>query len=286
MYANKYHFSSPILEKYKIKGRPKESMYNYNTNTNLFQIKRKSTNDVTIGISPFSQEKSEKRDKKLSLKEDGKKDEFKLDTPVEKFNRRGSQVVVLKKNKKLFKEAKEKININNIKNLDGDTQSILEKDKCNEIKFKLKLTKDKIQSYMMDSIQKSSEKTVPEDITAAKLLSHDGLFQAKKNNVGMCHLSINQKGQDKSSKDNNISLYSNSKDEDDDDSGSHNFCLSMYYQGNLKRLNESSPSDSKYFGYNIATKRNLKESKIRFNKLHKTYNLVDLSFVSSTNPTK
>ena len=60
---------------------------------------------------------------------------------------------------------------------------------------------------------------------------------------------------------------------DEDESSYHNFCLSMYDLSNLKKIDDHTSNMNKYYGYNNINKKNLKDSKIKFNKLHKTFHL-------------
>lgn len=290
MYVNSNEFTSPLLEKYKIKGNSmtkNKSVHNIN-DINFYQTMNKPSTKFTIGVSSFTQ----KNEKKIFPKSNKNIDEFEkiLDDDkieieaispkeseeenrstgskkVKKLARSESQKNFV--NKKLFRGINDKIRINNIKNIDNNSKNILEQNKINKIKLKIKLPKEKIQTHLMNTFQKKSEK-ISSDIIS-KIISNDSLFKEKKAFENMCNINLNTKLHEKSSQDNK-SLYSISRGEDDD-SGYHNFCISMYDQGNLKKIFENNSNTNKYYGYNNLNKKNIKDSKMQFNKLHRTFHL-------------
>ena len=290
MYVNSNEFTSPLLEKYKIKSsstQKNKSVQNVN-DINFYQTMNKPSTKFTIGVSSFTQ----KGEKKIYPKSNKNIDEFEkiLDDnkiEIETISPRESEeenrsngskrVKKLAKsesqknfvNKKLFRGINDKIRINSIKNIDNNSKNILEQNKINKIKLKIKLPKEKIQTHLMNTFQKKSDK-ISSDIIS-KIISNDSLFKEKKAFENMCNINLNTKLHEKSSVDNK-SLYSISREEDDD-SGYHNFCISMYDQGNLKKIVENHSNINKYYGYNNLNKNNLKDSKIQFNKLHRTFHL-------------
>ena len=185
---------------------------------------------------------------------------------VKKVSRSSSQKIFIPK--KLFRGIIDKIKIDDIKNIDKNTKNILEPEKITKIKFKLKVHKEKIQSHLIKSFQKKSEKISSDAI--GKLIHNDSLFKEKRTFESVCNINMNNKLQDKSTIDNK-SVYSLSRDEDE--SSYHNFCLSMYDLGNLKKINDNNRTMNRYYGYNNLNKNNLKDSKIQLNKLHRTYHL-------------
>ena len=287
MYVNSNEFTSPLLAKYKIKGNSMEknkSVQNMN-DINFYQTMNKPSTKFTIGVSSFSQ----KNEKKIYPKSNKNIDEFEkilddnrieIETisprESEEGSRSSKKVKKLARSesqknfmgKKLFRGINDKIRINNIQNIDNN-KNILEQNKINKIKLKIKLPKEKIQTHLMNTFQKKSDK-ISSDVIS-KIMSNDSLFKERKAFENMCNINLNTKLHEKSSVDNK-SLYSISREEDDD-SGYHNFCISMYDQGNLKKIVESRSTANKYYGYNNLNKNNIKDSKIQFNKLHRTFHL-------------
>ena len=54
----------------------------------------------------------------------------------------------------------------------------------------------------------------------------------------------------------------------------------MYDPGNIKKINDNITKVNKFYGYNNLNSRNLKETKIKFNKLHKTFHLYKDNFLN------
>ena len=290
MYVNSNEFTSPLLEKYKIKGnstQKNKSIQNIN-NVNFYQTMNKPSTKFTIGVSSFTQKGEKKIFPKsnkniddfekilddnrieietISAKESEEENRSNGSKRVKKLARSESQKNFV--NKKIFREINDKIRINSIKNIDINSKNILEQNKINKIKLKLKLPKEKIQTHLMNTFQKKSDK-ISSDVIS-KIISNNSLFKERKAFENMCNINLNTKLHEKSSTDNK-SLYSISREEDDD-SGYHNFCISMYDQGNLKKIVEHHSNANKYYGYNNLNKNNIKDSKIQFNKLHRTFHL-------------
>ena len=295
MYVNSNEFNSPLLEKYKIKAnslQKDKSVFNSN-NINFNQTMNTPIQKFTIGISSFTQKNETEKKKQHSNKEIEELEKalddnrIELISPMrsdEDISSTGSKKKKIGKsvsqknvhNKKLFRGLNDKIKTNEIKNLDTNSKNILEQNKINKIKFKIKLPKEKIQSHLINTFQKKSDKISSDAIS--KLISNDSLFKEKTAFENICSININNKLHEKYSADNK-SLYSISKDEDEE-SGYHNFCLSMYDQGNLKKINDNNSNVNKYFGYTNLNKHNLKDSKMQLNQLHRTFHLFKDNFLN------
>ena len=296
MYVNSNEFNSPLLEKYKIKSnslKKDKSVFNSN-NINFNQTMNTPIKNFSIGISSFTQKNETDKKNQHNNKEIEEFEKALDDNRIEmisplridedaastgskkkKIGKSVSQKIVHKK--KLFRGLNDKIKTNEIKNLDINTKNILEQNKINKIKFKIKLPKEKIQSHLINIFQKKSDK-ISSDVIS-KLISNDSLFKEKTAFENICSINMNNKIHDKSSAADNKSLYSISKDEDEE-SGYHNFCLSMYDQGNLRKINDNNSNVNKYFGYTNLNKHNLKDSKIQLNQLHRTFHLFKDNFLN------
>ena len=295
MYVNSNEFNSPLLEKYKIKAnslQKDKSVFNSN-NINFNHTMNTPIKKFTIGISSFTQKNENEKKKQHSNKEIEELEKALDDNRIElispmrsdedisstgskkkKIGKSVSQKNV--RNNKLFRGLNDKIKTNEIKNIDTNTKNILEQNKINKIKFKIKLPKEKIQSHLINTFQKKSDKISSDAIS--KLISNDSLFKEKTAFENICSINMNNKLHEKYSADNK-SLYSISKDEDEE-SGYHNFCLSMYDQGNLKKINDNNSNVNKYFGYTNLNKHNLKDSKMQLNQLHRTFHLFKDNFLN------
>ena len=289
MYVNSNEFNSPLLEKYKIKNnslKKNKSVGNMNNNINFYQTMNQPSTKLAIGVSALSEKELDNKFKDnkqsnrtledfekivndgkieaiLPMKENENKEEKSPKKIGKKMGRSAS--VIIPPNKKLFAE---KIKVNEVKNIDNNSKNLLEQNKINKIKIKIKLPKEKIQTHLINTMQNKSEK-IPSD-TIGKLLSNNTLFKQRQTFENLCHINMNTKLQEKTT--DNKSLYSISKDEDED-STYHNFCLSMYDPGNLKKIDETRTTINKYYGYNNLNRNNLKDSKIHFNELHRTFHL-------------
>ena len=287
MYVNSHEFNSPLLEKYKIKDnsqKNKKIIYL----SNLHQTMNKPLTNFTIGVSSIKSDKNKNLKENIENNkdiEDFEKmlDENKIDIIPSHGNEEENRNIESSKknkklghsasqkifpNKKLFRGMIDKINLDEIKNIDKNTKNILDENKLNKIKIKIKLPKEKIQSHFIKVFQKNPEKITSDVIN--KISSNDSLFKERKTFENLCNINFSTKNQDKSFFDNK-SLYSISKDEEE--SSYHNFCLSMYDPGNLSKIDENNANINKYYGYNNINKNNIKDSKIKFNKLHRTFHL-------------
>ena len=292
MYVNSHEFNSPLLEKYKLKDNSKKKIKSFLLNNNFRQTMIIPKTNFTIGSSSILQKKEKNKnaeenkenhqdiedfenifdDNKIEIINENENKEN--PNKIKKIGHSSSQKEIL--HIKKFKGMIDKINLNEIKNIDKNTKNILDENALNQIKIKIKLPKEKIQSHLMKAYQKKPEKISSDVIN--KLISNNSLFKGKITVEKMCNINLNNKNQEKSFNDNK-SLYSISKDEDE--SSYHNFCLSMYSPGNLSKIDENNSNINKYYGYNNLSRNNLKNSKMQFNKLHTTFhiykdNLLDL----------
>ena len=290
MYVNSNDFSSPMLEKYKIKGNSPKINKNMFHNMNFHQTLSKPLSRISVGISSINIGGGLEDNKKIDdydklLDEDeleeissnrakvSERSEKKSPGKVKPLSR--SYSVKLFSNNFKFGGMVDKIRINEVKNIDRNTKNILEHNKINKIKVKIKLPKEKIQTHMINSLQKKSDK-IPTDVIP-KIISNDSLFRNKRTFESLCKVNLSTKAQEKSFFDNK-SLYSISKDEEE--SSYHNFCLSMYDFGNLQKINENTSNANKYFEYNKLNRKNIKDSKLHFNQLHKTFHLYKDNFLN------
>ena len=259
----------------------------------------KPANNFTIGKSTISQNEEKEKEKKPKNSENDKlmkefenivddnriefvspnvkEQENTIKISPRKMRRNKSQTQMIKPQKKLYRIMEDKIRINEIKNIDINNKNILEqsKSKINKIKIKIKNPKDKMQFLLINSIKKKSDNNSPDAV--GKLISNDGLFKEKNTYEQLCNAKLNNKALEKTERENK-SLLSTSKDESE--SEYHNFCLSMYDPGNIKKINDNITKMNKFYGYNNLNSRNLKETKIKFNKLHKTFHLYKDNFLN------
>ena len=296
MYVNSFDFNSPLLEKIKKNQMNKSNSMNNINKNNLYHTLYKPANNFTIGKSTISQ--NEEKEKKAKNSENDKileefgnivddgRIEFESPKVKEKENTAKysprkkknikSQTQIIKPQKKMYRIMEDKIRTNEIKNIDMNNKNILEqnKSKINKIKLKIK-NPEKMQFRLINSIKKKSDNNHPDAIV--KLISNDGLIKQKNTYEHLCNAKLHNKALEKTERENK-SLLSTSKDESE--SEYHNFCLSMYDLGNIKKINDNITKVNKYYGYNNLNSRNLKETKIKFNKLHKTFHLYKDNFLS------
>ena len=299
MYVNSFDFNSPLLEKVKKAQMNKSNSMNNINKNNLYHTLYKPANNFTIGKSTISQNEEKEKEKKPKISENDKlmkefenivddnriefvspnvkEQENTIKISPRKMRRNKSQTQMIKPQKKLYRIMEDKIRINEIKNIDINNKNILEqsKSKINKIKLKIKNPKDKMQFLLINSIKKKSDNNSPDAV--GKLISNDGLFKEKNTYEQLCNAKLNNKALEKTERENK-SLLSTSKDESE--SEYHNFCLSMYDPGNIKKINDNITKMNKFYGYNNLNSRNLKETKIKFNKLHKTFHLYKDNFLN------
>ena len=207
MYVNSNEFNSPLLEKYKIKNnslKKNKSVGNMNNNINFYQTMNQPSTKLAIGVSALSEKELDNKfkDNKQSnrtledfekIVNDGKIEailpmkgnENKEEKTPKKIGKKmgRSASVIIPPNKKLFAE---KIKVNEVKNIDNNSKNLLEQNKINKIKIKIKLPKEKIQTHLINTMQNKSEK-IPSD-TIGKLLSNNTLFKQRQTFENLCHI--------------------------------------------------------------------------------------------------
>jgi len=285
MYVKSHDFSSPLLKKYKLK--PSKSMNDINPKSrnnkkdNLYAKMPSKNQEFNLGVSQIVQRQSSRSIKKIK-NEPIKEQENENDNddknvqnivPISPSNNDDDKSTLQKKikqEKKIISGFNNKIKIDTVKNIEN--KIVLEPLKLNKIKIKLKVHREKIQNNLLNNIKKFVDKPSSEIVT--KLISTDHLFQTNKSYQSLCNLYNKGKTIDinNSQVKNNINDDNNTVSKDDDESFSHNFCLSLFDQGNLRKINQNRHNyinNYKSVNYSNSLK---KESKIKIDQLHKTYN--------------
>ena len=291
MYVKSHDFSSPLLQKYKLK--PSKSMSDINpksTNNkkDILYAKMSSKNqEFNLGISHIVQQQSSRSIKKIKnelIKEqenDNNDKNAQNIVPISPSNNDDNKNKLQKKikqEKKIISGLLNKIKTDSIKNIEN--KIILEPLKLNKIKIKLKVHREKVQNNMLNNVKKFMDKPSSEIIT--KLMATDHIFQTNKSYQSLCNLYNKSKTLDinnSQGKNNNMD-DNNTASKDDDESFSHNFCLSLYDQGNLRKMNQNRHNyidNYKSVNYSNSLK---KESRIKIDQLHKTYNQYKNNFLN------
>ena len=281
MYSKLHDFASPILQKYKL--RPSKSMNDLKENKkitakNIFKEKSNIKNkDANIGIRQIIRNKNgnfETEDKTTSKKKEHKiPNEFEQlsISPIKEDNKNiitKLKPMNLQNDRKIFSGILDKIKVDSIKNIDN--KKLLEPLKLTKVKIKLKINKEKVQNNMLNNIRKLTSRPHPEIIT--NLMNTDTLFQANKNYEILCDIKKRTPSVEINNKlDNNNTI--GSRDEDEEDNYT-NFCLSLYGQGNLKKLNQNRNQNN-----NIPQSTNTL-TRIKYNQMHKTYDLNKDNFLN------
>ena len=285
MYVKSHDFSSPLLKKYKLK--PSKSMNDINPKSrnskkdNLYAKMSSKNQEFNLGVSQIVQRQSSrsiKRIKNEPIKEqenendNDDKNEQNI-VPISPSNNDDNKSTLqkkLKQEKKIISGFNNKIKTDTVKNIEN--KIVLEPLKLNKIKIKLKVHREKIQNNMLNNIKKFVDKPSSEIVT--KLISTDHLFQTNKSYQSLCNLYNKGKTLDINNNQgkNNINDDNNTVSKDDDESFSHNFCLSLFDQGNLKKINQNRHNYINNYRSVIYSNSLKKESKIKIDQLHKTYN--------------
>ena len=281
MYAKTNDFSSPILQKYKLKYS--KSMNDIHGNSrnikrdNLYKKTSPETQEFNIGVSSITQQTNKniitgEDNLNTQIKEEEENNNIGLNgvsSSPKNENNTGKEKE--KKPRKTLKENKiisnlmRKIKTDSIKNIDN--KKILEPLKLNKIKIKIKLHRDKVQNNMLNNLISKTEKA-PSDIIC-NLITSDNLFQANQTYQSLCNL--NRKTNPSEANNNIEKESSNNESKDEDENFSHNFCLSMYDVGNLKKINNQNRNNKNQNMNQTHTISN--ELRFKYEKLHKTYNL-------------
>ena len=291
MYVKSHDFSSPLLQKYKLK--PSKSMNDINPKSrnskkDILYAKMSSKNqEFNLGISHIVQQQSSRSIKKIKNEpvKEQENDNYDKNTqnivPISPSNNDDNKNKLQKKikqEKKIISGLLNKIKTDSIKNIEN--KIILEPLKLNKIKIKLKVHREKVQNNMLNNVKKFMDKPSSEIIT--KLMATDHIFQTNKSYQSLCNLYNKSKTLDinnSQGKNNNMD-DNNTASKDDDESFSHNFCLSLYDQGNLRKMNQNRHNyidNYKSVNYSNSLK---KESRIKIDQLHKTYNQYKNNFLN------
>ena len=291
MYVKSHDFSSPLLQKYKLK--PSKSMNDINPKSrnnkkDILYAKMSSKNqEFNLGISHIVQQQSRKSIKKIKNEPVKEQENDNNDKNVQNIvqishsnndDNKNKLQKKIKQEKKIISGLLNKIKTDSIKNIEN--KIILEPLKLNKIKIKLKVHREKVQNNMLNNVKKFMDKPSSEIIT--KLMATDHIFQTNKSYQSLCNLYNKSKTLDinnSQGKNNNMD-DNNTVSKDDDESFSHNFCLSLYDQGNLKKMNQNRHNyidNYKSVNYSNSLK---KESRIKIDQLHKTYNQYKNNFLN------
>ena len=277
MYSKLNDFSSPLLQKYKL--RESKSMSDIkDNNKNIFNKKPQIKNkDLNIGIRKMVRNDTnyksntviENGDKiKLKLKE--QKNLFESEQKMSNSSNKGvnKNIITKLKPKKIQKDTKifsgilDKIKLDSIKNIEN--KKIMEPLKMNKVKIKLKINKEKIQNDMLNNIKKFAAKPNSEIITS--LMNTDSLFQTNNNYGILCNLNKRKSSVDIINNNQNQDNTYESREEEEENYYTNN-CLSLFDQGNLKKLNQNKNQNKIYPQSTNSLTR------IKFNQIHKTFDL-------------
>ena len=277
MYSKLNDFSSPLLQKYKL--RESKSMSDIkDNNKNIFNKKPQIKNkDLNIGIRKMVRNNTnyksntviENGDKiKLKLKE--QKNLFESEQKMSNSsNKEVNKNIITKlkpkknqKDTKIFSGILDKIKLDSIKNIEN--KKIMEPLKMNKVKIKLKINKEKIQNDMLNNIKKFAAKPNSEIITS--LMNTDSLFQTNNNYGILCNLNKRKSSVDIINNNQNQDNTYESREEEEENYYTNN-CLSLFDQGNLKKLNQNKNQNKIYPQSTNSLTR------IKFNQIHKTFDL-------------
>ena len=277
MYSKLNDFSSPLLQKYKL--RESKSMSDIkDNNKNIFNKKPQIKNkDLNIGIRKMVRNNTnyknntviENGDKiKLKLKE--QKNLFESEQKMSNSSKKevNKNIITKLKPKKIQKDTKifsgilDKIKLDSIKNIEN--KKIMEPLKMNKVKIKLKINKEKIQNDMLNNIKKFAAKPNSEIITS--LMNTDSLFQTNNNYGILCNLNKRKSSVDIINNNQNQDNTNESREEEEENYYTNN-CLSLFDQGNLKKLNQNKNQNKIYPQSTNSLRR------IKFNQMHKTFDL-------------
>ena len=277
MYSKLNDFSSPLLQKYKL--RESKSMSDIkDNNKNIFNKKPQIKNkDLNIGIRKMVRNNTnyksntviENGDKiKVKLKE--QKNLFESERKMSNSsNKEVIKNIITKlkpkknqKDTKIFSGILDKIKLDSIKNIEN--KKIMEPLKMNKVKIKLKINKEKIQNDMLNNIKKFAAKPNSEIITS--LMNTDSLFQTNNNYGILCNLNKRKSSVDIINNNQNQDNTNESREEEEENYYTNN-CLSLFDQGNLKKLNQNKNQNKIYPQSTNSLRR------IKFNQMHKTFDL-------------
>ena len=277
MYSKLNDFSSPLLQKYKL--RESKSMSDIkDNNKNIFNKKPQIKNkDLNIGIRKMVRNNTNYKNKtviengdKIKLKLKEQKNLFESEQKMSNSSNKGvnKNIITKLKPKKIQKDTKifsgilDKIKLDSIKNIEN--KKIMEPLKMNKVKIKLKINKEKIQNDMLNNIKKFEAKPNSEIITS--LMNTDSLFQTNNNYGILCNLNKRKSSVDIINNNQNQDNTNESREEEEENYYTNN-CLSLFDQGNLKKLNQNKNQNKIYPQSTNSLRR------IKFNQMHKTFDL-------------
>ena len=277
MYSKLNDFSSPLLQKYKL--RESKSMSDIkDNNKNIFNKKPQIKNkDLNIGIRKMVRNNTNYKNKtviengdKIKLKLKEQKNLFESEQKMSNSsNKEVNKNIITKlkpkkiqKDKKIFSGILDKIKLDSIKNIEN--KKIMEPLKMNKVKIKLKINKEKIQNDMLNNIKKFAAKPNSEIITS--LMNTDSLFQTNNNYGILCNLNKRKSSVDIINNNQNQDNTNESREEEEENYYTNN-CLSLFDQGNLKKLNQNKNQNKIYPQSTNSLRR------IKFNQMHKTFDL-------------
>ena len=202
MYSNTNDFNSNLLQKYKTKS-PLVKRH----------VSRRLSGNKELKLKESNVENNMNKNKDKS-----KENTFKVRN---NYKRSYSQVV----KKFNFLKDVQKMEIDKIKNLDNNTKSVLEKDKeeIKVVKIKLKQTKENFRQKYMNLKENYSD--IPNDVIY-KIFNNNPLFKQKFLYDTICGIKFKK----------DEANIKEDSEKDESESEYHNFYMSAYDFGNIKKL--------------------------------------------------
>ena len=243
MYVNTNEFNSTLLEKYK---------HNAKINT-----KQENENKMIAGESKLSGDKSDLKSKNfvVPIKKDSL---FNISRKV----RRSQSCAMINYN---TLDDKQKMETNKVKNIDINSKSILESNKedIKIIKLKLKQPKDKIKTRLLKYHENSSK--IPNDVIP-NLYLKNSLFKYKMLYNNICGVDFKKEGKAKEV-----------DTGEDSESEYHNFYMSAYDFGNLKKIESYKKINNRKNNSNSTRNKIKKQTN---EKINKTFNINKDNFLN------
>ena len=243
MYANTNDFNSNLLSKYKLKS----PLIKSNLPKRFSKLKESKLNDGSYDDN-MVENKFEKKENMFRPRKLGK--------------RSYSQIIDKKFN---FLKEDPKMEINKIKNMDNNTKKILEKEKdeIKVIKIKLKQPKEKINKKYVKLKENYSD--IPNDVIY-EIFNKNALFKQKFLYDNLCNIKF---------KKDEANIKKDTENEESE-SEYHNFYMSAYDFGNIKKLEKFSKNSSENNKPNKTRNENIIETfdsnKDNFLNFRKTMN--------------
>ena len=256
MYVRTNDFTSRLLRKYKLKSNNSmNDIHSRNIKRDIYEKSDTKNQEFNYGESRIVNQRSS------------------MEMPASnETNIKETKQKILKPDKKIISGILNKIKLDSVKNIEN--KKILEPLKLNKIKIKLKVHKERLQSNMLNNIKKLVDKPSSDIVT--NLMHTDDLFKTNKTYQSLCNIHNKIKpGEINEQQDKNNNEEITSKEEEE--SFYHNFCLSLYDRGNLKKINQNRHNNSRSVNYPKTVR---KETLIKYEQLHKTYNLYKNNFLN------